>query len=65
MPETPINFDTLKGKIENDNDWREGVDAYRKWTDAEIEQVKKGVHDIKVWKKHQKKEESKIQGEIL
>ena len=79
MQETPINFNQLKGKIENDNDWREGVDAFRNWTDAEIQKLQKDIHDIKVfmeqyrvsvdymksWKKRQEEEETKITGETL
>ena len=79
MHEEPINFNQLKGKIEKDEDWRDGVNAHRRWTNAEIEQVKEDIHDIKVflkqykmsielikaWKKHQEQEEKKIQGEIL
>ena len=77
--EEPINFNQLKGKIEKDEDWRDGVNAFRRWTNAEIEQVKEDIHDIKVflkqykmsielvqlWKKHQDKEDKKITGEIL
>ena len=74
-----INFNQLKGKIEKDNDWREGVDAFTKWTDAELQKLQQDVHDIKVfmkryqvsvdyieaWKKRQLKEENKITGETL
>ena len=74
-----INFNQLKGKIEKDDDWRDGVNAHRRWITAEIEQIKEDIHDIKVflkqykmsielintWKKYQDKEESKIQGESL
>tara|TARA_R100000781_G_C4041418_1_gene114120 strand:+ start:88 stop:327 length:240 start_codon:yes stop_codon:yes gene_type:complete len=79
MHEEPINFNRLKGKIEKDEDWREGVNAFRNWTNAEIEKLQKDIHDIKVfmeqyrvsvdfiksWKKRQDKEETKIQGESL
>ena len=79
MSEEPINFNQLKGKIEKDDDWREGFNAYRRWTNAEIEKIKEDIHDIKVflkgykmsvelvqaWKNRQDKEESKIQGESL
>ena len=79
MPEIPIDFNQLKGRIEKDEDWREGVNAFRKWTDAELQKLQQDVHDIKVfmkryqvsvdyieaWKKRQDMEESKIQGEKL
>ena len=79
MLEEPINFNRLKGKIEKDNDWRDGVDAFRKWTDAELQKLQQDVHDIKVfmkryqvsvdyieaWKKRQEQEENKITGETL
>ena len=79
MSEEEINFNQLKGKIEKDEDWRDGVNAFRRWTTAEIEQIKEDIHDIKVflkqykmsielvksWQKYQEKEESKIQGEKL
>ena len=79
MREEPINFNQLKGKIEKDSDWQDGVNAFRRWTSAEIEQIKEDIHDIKVflkqykmsvellnsWKKRQEQEETKIQGEKL
>jgi len=49
MPEIPINFNQLKGKIEKDEDWKEGVNAFRKWTDAELQKLQQDVHDIKVF----------------
>ena len=77
--EEEINFNQLKGKIEKDEDWRDGINAHRRWTNAEIEQIKEDIYDIKVflkqyklsielvqsWKNHHDKEESKIQGESL
>ena len=79
MQEIPINFNQLIGKIEKDEDWKEGVNAFRKWTDAELQKLQQDVHDIKVfmkryqvsvdyieaWKKRQEKEENKITGETL
>ena len=79
MSELPINFNQLKGKIEKDEDWRDGVNAHRRWITAEIEKLQKDIHDIKVfkeqyrvsvnymksWKKRQEKEENKITGETL
>ena len=79
MHEEPINFNRLKGKIEKDEDWREGVNAFRNWTNAEIEKLQKDIHDIKVfmeqyrvsvnfikaWKTRQDIEEKKITGEVL
>ena len=79
MHEEPINFNQLKGKIEKDADWQDGVNAFRKWTNAEIEKLQKDIHDIKVfmeqyrvsvdymktWQKRQEQEETKIQGESL
>ena len=74
-----INFNQLKGKIEKDEDWKEGVNAFRKWTDAELQKLQQDIHDIKVfmkryqvsvdfiqaWKKRQQKETEKITGETL
>ena len=79
MSEEEINFNQLKGKIEKDEDWRDGVNAFRRWTTAELEKLEKDIHDIKVfmeqyrvsvnfiksWKKRQEKEETKITGETL
>ena len=75
----PINFNRLKGKIEKDNDWREGMEAHRNWTTVEIKKIVQDIHDIKVfmkryqvsvdyieaWRKRQQQEEEKITGESL
>ena len=77
--EEEINFNQLKGKIEKDEDWCDGVNAFRRWTDSELQKLQEDIHDIKVfmkryqvsvdfiqsWKKRQEKEEEKVQGEKL
>ena len=79
MHEAPINFNQLKGKIDKDADWHDAVNAHRRWTNAEIAQIKEDIHDRKVflkqykmsielveaWNKHQEQEEAKIKGESL
>jgi hypothetical protein len=72
-------FKTISGKIERDNDWQEGMNAFRGWTTAEIDVIVKRLHDMEVffekfkeihdyfetWQKRQLKEQQKINGEVL
>ena len=77
--EEEINFNQLKGKIEKDADWHDGMNAFRSWMTSEISVIREDIHDIKVfmnkyqasvdyiekWKKCQQNEKDKIEGEIL
>jgi len=72
-------MNSIKSRITEDNDWREGVNAYRKWTDSELEKIVKDIHEIKVafvrfkhiidyfetWKKRNQQKEETIKGESL
>lgn len=73
------DFKTISGKIERDNDWQDGINAFRRWTTSEMDIIVKRLHDMEVfferfktihdrfelWEKRIQKEEEKIQGEIL
>ena len=72
-------FKSISGKIERDNDWQEGMNAFRRWTTAEIEILVNRQHDMAVfferfkamfeyfeaWQKRQVRKEQKTKGEIL
>ena len=42
-----INYNQLKGRIERDEDWREGMNAFRSWVSKEIEDLRKTVKELK------------------
>ena len=42
-----VNHDRLKGKIEMDEDWREGMNAFRKWCTDEIDRLNLEIKKIK------------------
>jgi len=35
-----VNHDALKGRIERDLDWQDGINAFRRWSTKEIEDIK-------------------------
>ena len=43
------DFKTISGKIERDADWQDGMNAFRKWTTAEIEVLVKRQYDMEVF----------------
>ena len=69
----------FKNRITEDDDWRDGMNAYRRWTDKEISLIINRIHDLEVFcerfkkvfdyyeEAHQRnmREQEKIQGEIL
>ena len=42
-----INHDRLKGKIEMDADWKEGINAFRKWCTDEINLLRSQIESLK------------------
>ena len=41
-----IDHDQLKGKIEMDADWREGMNAFRSWTTKQLNEVHLAIEEI-------------------
>ena len=41
-----INYNQLKGRIERDEDWREGMDAFRAWATREFEDLRKQIKEL-------------------
>ena len=41
-----INHEQLKGRIERDEDWREGMNAFRSWTTNQLNEVYLAIEEI-------------------
>ena len=41
-----INHEQLKGRIERDEDWREGMNAFRSWTTNQLNEVHLAIEEI-------------------
>ena len=41
-----INWNQLKGKIERNEDWQDGMNTFREWVTKEIEDIHKKIKEL-------------------